>query len=126
MNSMSHEDPALPEELSRDEEMAMLLHEVAESMNTIASYHKGNTALLEALMNCVEFRPNAIPEAIMLLNLAGLMSDELLANRAALGQRKAHPLTWEQAVCKLVKQPAHQAQMLGKGRAVFLDVEPSA
>jgi hypothetical protein len=123
MKVMNHQDPALPEELPRDQEMAMLLQEVAESMDTIASYHKGNTALLEALMNCVEFRPDAIPEAVMLLNQAGLMSDEFVANRAALEQRKAHPLTWEQALCKLVKQPEHRAELLAMGKEAFMGVE---
>lgn len=103
--------------LTHAQEVDALREEVAESMRTVMRYHKGNTSLLVALADVVEFMPEAIPRAVEVLSAAGVMQNEQLVDRAALDARRACPISWEVAVRTLVKQPDIQAGLLAMGAA---------
>lgn len=113
MTTMNHEDPALPDELPRDEEMHLLRLEVMGLSTKVQEYHKGNTTLLDALRRlAVQPNDTNLLNAQKVLKLAGVMFDDDGANWAALESRKVNPMTWDQAVRMFVKQPAERDRIL--------------
>lgn len=114
MPVMNHEDPALPEELPRDEEMDLLRGEVKGSLDKLLEYRRGNTALLEALMLALPdiAEGNGKDAACNVLTEAGMLDKNGALDWPALAQRKAAPMTWEQAVRMFVKQPAEVERLL--------------
>lgn len=106
------EDPALPEQLTRDEEMYACRREVLESMKRVAEYRSGNTQLLEALMRAHGGDNNAPATVCNTLLSAGMLDFKGVLNWEALKARRAAPWTWQDAVRMLVKQPAERDRIL--------------
>jgi len=119
MTVMINEDPALPEELPRDEEMHLLRLELQGLCRKVQEYHKGNTALLEALLR-LTVQPNDtnLENARGVLKMAGVMFDDDCANWASMESRKVNPMTWADAVRMFVKQPAEREELLALDDAV--------
>ena len=113
MTVMNNEDPALPDELPRDEEMHLLRLEVMNLSNKVQEYHKGNTTLMNALLRLADQHNDSnVGNARKVLKLAGVMFEDDGANWRALEHRKANPMTWEDAVRMFVKQPAERDRIL--------------
>jgi hypothetical protein len=114
MTVMDHEDPALPEDIPRDEEMDLLRDEVRTSLNKMLEFRRGNTALLEALMlSLPDISEGEGKDAVRnVLTEAQMLDQHGALNWPALQQRKDSPMTWEQAVRMFVKQPAEVEMLL--------------
>lgn len=112
MTELNNKDPASPKELPRDEEMHLLRMEVHNLSTHVQKYHKGNTALLEALMYAHDDRDDANALRVSALLQAGLLDTDGACNWAALDARKCNPMTWKNAVRMFVKQPAERDRIL--------------
>jgi hypothetical protein len=105
---------AQPTELSPAEELQQLRQEVYNLSHKVQEYHMGNTLLLEALLH-VTVQPEFElyrGRARSVLMQAGVMRTDGAPDWAALGARKAKPMTWEDAVHMFVKQPAEREHIL--------------
>jgi hypothetical protein len=101
--------------LPREDEMDLLREEVKTSLDKMLEFRRGNTALMEALMLAlpdIADGAESKASARTVLTEAGMLDENGALNWPALAQRKAAPMTWEQAVRMFVKQPAEVERLL--------------